>query len=79
MVVPLFVFETAGNHITQVQAIKYADRQAKVVFVGTCTHPVQFEAEEFELILRRELELTGSWMSYSAPFQVLNGMLHYAI
>ncbi|WP_291291274.1 galactitol-1-phosphate 5-dehydrogenase [Enterococcus sp.] len=62
------VFETAGNHITQVQAIKYADRQAKVVFVGTCTHPVQFEAEEFELILRRELELTGSWMSYSAPF-----------
>lgn len=62
------VFETAGNHITQVQAIKYADRQAKVVFVGTCTRPVKFEAEEFELILRRELELTGSWMSYSAPF-----------
>lgn len=62
------VFETAGNHLTQVQAIKYADRQAKVVFVGTCTRPVNFEAEEFELILRRELELTGSWMSYSAPF-----------
>jgi L-iditol 2-dehydrogenase/galactitol-1-phosphate 5-dehydrogenase len=62
------VFETAGNHLTQVQAIKYADRQAKVVFVGTCTRAVQFEAEEFELILRRELELTGSWMSYSAPF-----------
>jgi L-iditol 2-dehydrogenase len=62
------VFETAGNHITQVQAVKYAARKAKVVFVGTCTHPVQFEAEEFELILRRELELTGSWMSYSAPF-----------
>lgn len=62
------VFETAGNHVTQVQAVKYADRQAKVVFVGTCTRPVQFESEEFELILRRELELTGSWMSYSAPF-----------
>ena len=38
------------------------------MFVGTCTKPVTFEAEEFELILRRELELTGSWMSYSAPF-----------
>jgi len=62
------VFETAGNHITQVQSIKYAARRARVVFVGTCTHPVNFAAEEFELILRRELELTGSWMSYSAPF-----------
>lgn len=62
------VFETAGNHLTQVQAVRYADRNAKVVFVGTCTKPIQFEPEEFELILRRELELTGSWMSYSAPF-----------
>lgn len=62
------VLETAGNHITQVQAVQYAAPKAKVVFVGTCTRPVNFEAEQFELILRRELELRGSWMSYSAPF-----------
>lgn len=62
------VFETAGSPITQVQAIKYADRQGKVIFVGTCTKPVTFTPEEFELILRRELEITGSWMSYSSPF-----------
>ncbi|MBP1041057.1 galactitol-1-phosphate 5-dehydrogenase [Vagococcus sp. BWB3-3] len=62
------VFETAGTSITQVQSIIYANRQAKVSFIGTCTRPINFEAEEFELILRRELELTGSWMSYSAPF-----------
>lgn len=62
------VFETAGSNITQVQAVKYADRKGKVVFVGTCTKPIQFEPEVFELILRRELELTGAWMSYSAPF-----------
>lgn len=62
------VFETAGNHVTQVQAVKYANRRAQVVFIGTCTQAVQFDAKEFELILRRELKLTGSWMSYSAPF-----------
>ncbi|GAA3014762.1 galactitol-1-phosphate 5-dehydrogenase [Tetragenococcus solitarius] len=62
------VLETAGNHTTQVQAVQYADRKASVVFVGTCTKPVAFEPEQFELILRRELELKGSWMSYSAPF-----------
>lgn len=62
------VFETAGSPITQVEAVKFADRQGKVVFVGTCTKPIIFSPEEFELILRRELEITGSWMSYSSPF-----------
>ena len=62
------VFETAGSPVTQVQSIKYANRQGKVVFVGTCTKPVTFAPEEFELILRRELEVTGSWMSYSSSF-----------
>lgn len=62
------VFETAGNHLTQVQAIRFAARKGKVVFVGTAIKPVEFQAEEFELILRRELEIKGSWMSYSAPF-----------
>ncbi|AEB06535.1 Alcohol dehydrogenase GroES domain protein [Coriobacterium glomerans PW2] len=73
------VFETAGNHVTQVQAIRYADRCGKVVFIGTCTQPIDFDPETFELILRRELELTGSWMSYSAPFPgyVWNAALRY--
>ncbi|MGM0241117.1 tagatose 1,6-diphosphate aldolase [Enterococcus sp. AZ103] len=62
------VFETAGNHLTQVQAIKYAGNEGKVVYVGTCTKPVTFEPEDFEIILRRELMIKGSWMSYSAPF-----------
>lgn len=73
------VFETAGSNVTQVQSIRYADRKGKVVFVGTSTKPVNFEAEEFELILRRELELTGSWMSYSSPFPGFewHSALHY--
>lgn len=73
------VFETAGSSVTQVQAVRYAERKAKVVFIGTSTKPVNFEAEDFELILRRELELTGSWMSYSAPFPGFEwqSALHY--
>lgn len=62
------VFETAGSAATQVQAVKYAGRQGKVVYIGTCTREVTFSPEDFELILRRELEITGSWMSYSGPF-----------
>ena len=62
------VFETAGNPITQVQAIKYAGKHAKVVFIGKTTRPTTFQYQEFEQILRKELEITGSWLSFSAPF-----------
>lgn len=62
------VFETAGNNLTQVQAIKFADRKGKVVLVGTATKEVHMKPEEFEQILRKELEVKGSWMSYSTPF-----------
>lgn len=65
---PEVVFETAGNSLTQVQALKFAAPKGKVVFVGTSTRPVTLEPEEFEIILRRELEIRGSWMSYSTPF-----------
>jgi len=60
--------ETAGHPLTQVQAVEVAARGGQIVYVGTCTRPVAFEAEQFERILRGELTVTGSWMSYSAPF-----------
>lgn len=62
------VCETAGNPVTQVQAVQFANKQGKVILIGTCTKPVTFTPEQFEIILRRELEITGSWMSYSSPF-----------
>ncbi len=62
------VFETAGNPITQVQALKYAAKHAQVVFIGKTTKPTTFQYQEFEQILRKELEITGSWLSFSAPF-----------
>ncbi|GAB2024549.1 galactitol-1-phosphate 5-dehydrogenase [Lactovum odontotermitis] len=66
--VPEVVFETAGSSVTQKQALQYVKKFGKTVFIGTSTRDVKLEPELFEKILRGELEITGSWMSYSAPF-----------
>ena len=65
---PDVVIETAGSPITQVQAIEFVQRRGKIVYVGTCTQDIKFAPEIFEKLVRYELEVTGSWMSYSAPF-----------
>ncbi|WP_440870361.1 zinc-binding dehydrogenase [Staphylococcus shinii] len=65
---PDFVFETAGSSQTQLQSIKYVKHLGKVVFIGTATKDVNFDPKLFEQILRKEIIVTGSWMSYSAPF-----------
>jgi L-iditol 2-dehydrogenase len=65
---PEVVIETAGSSITQKQALEFVAKRGKVIYVGTSTRDVVFDPETFEKILRGELEVTGSWMSYSAPF-----------
>lgn len=65
---PEIVYETAGSNITQVQAIEYVAKRGKVVYIGTCKKDITFKPEVFEKILRGELEIRGSWMSYSSPF-----------
>ncbi|MGX7417409.1 galactitol-1-phosphate 5-dehydrogenase [Carnobacterium gallinarum] len=61
-------FETAGNPVTQVQAIEFTKKKGQVVYVGTSEKDVVFPAKVFEQIFRKELLITGSMMSYSAPF-----------
>ena len=63
-----YVFETAGNTITMKMAFKLATNKANVCFVGTPTRELSFTVEEWENMNRKEFTLTGSWMSYSAPF-----------
>lgn len=63
-----YVFETAGNTITMKLAFKLAANKANVCFIGTPTKDISFTVEEWENINRKEFYLTGSWMSYSAPF-----------
>ncbi|MDO4941810.1 MAG: galactitol-1-phosphate 5-dehydrogenase [Lachnospiraceae bacterium] len=63
-----YVFETAGNTITMKMAFELAANKANVCFVGTPTRELSFSVDEWENMNRKEFTLTGSWMSYSAPF-----------
>ncbi len=63
-----YVFETAGNTITMKMAFELAANKANVCFVGTPTKDLSFSVSEWENMNRKEFTLTGSWMSYSAPF-----------
>jgi len=63
-----YAFETAGNTATLKMAFEVAGNGASVCFIGTPTKNVEFTPREWEQLNRKELHLTGSWMSYSAPF-----------
>ena len=63
-----YVYETAGNTITMKMAFKLAANKASVCFIGTPTRELSFTVDEWEQMNRKEFTLTGSWMSYSAPF-----------
>ena len=63
-----YVFETAGNTITMKMAFELAANKAEVCFIGTPTRELSFTVDEWENMNRKEFKLTGSWMSYSAPF-----------
>ncbi|MBO5551839.1 MAG: zinc-binding dehydrogenase, partial [Lachnospiraceae bacterium] len=63
-----YVYETAGNTITMKMAFELAANKADVCFIGTPTRELSFTVAEWENMNRKEFKLTGSWMSYSAPF-----------
>ena len=63
-----FVFETAGNSMTMQYAFEIADNKSNICFIGTPTKDLTFTPKLFENMNRKEFRLTGSWMSYSAPF-----------
>ena len=62
------VFECAGSPVTINMAFKLAANKACVGMIGTPHSDVKFTWQEWELMNRKEFHLTGSWMSYSAPF-----------
>lgn len=63
-----FVFETAGVDITMKLAFEIAGNKSTVCYIGTPTKDLCFTPALLENMLRKEFYLTGSWMSYSAPF-----------
>lgn len=63
-----YIYETAGNTITMKMAFPLAANKAEICFIGTPTRELSFGVAEWENMNRKEFKLTGSWMSYSAPF-----------
>jgi L-iditol 2-dehydrogenase len=63
-----YVFETAGVVTTMRLAYQLAANRAHVCFVGTPQKELSYSPAEWENLNRKEMRLTGSWMSYSAPF-----------
>ena len=63
-----YVFDTSGNAAMMVKSLELAANKAVVCMVGTPKRDISFTVREWENLNRKELVLTGSWMSYSAPF-----------
>ena len=62
------VFETAGNPVTDLMCFELAGNKSHVTFIGTPHTNLTFTPRQWENTNRKEFYLTGSWMSYSAPF-----------
>ena len=65
---PDLTVETAGAAATRRLALEVAGKDGAVVFVGTPSTDLTLDPQTWEHILRKELTIRGSWMSYSAPF-----------
>ncbi|MFV0527495.1 MAG: galactitol-1-phosphate 5-dehydrogenase [Lachnospiraceae bacterium] len=63
-----YVFETAGQPATMQMAFSLAANKSNVCFIGTPHVDLSFTPSMWENMNRKEFKLTGSWMSYSAPF-----------
>lgn len=63
-----YIFETAGNTVTIKMAFELVSNKGEVSLIGTPTKELSFTVREWENLNRKEFHLTGSWMSYSAPF-----------
>jgi len=62
------VFESSGSNPAKLSAVRIAKGRGTVLLVGTSPRNITFEASLFERITRKELNIVGSWMNYSAPW-----------
>ena len=63
-----YVVDIAGVPATMRMCFQLAGNKSYVGLIANPSKEVSFSAEEWELMYRKEFYLTGSWMSYSAPF-----------
>ena len=62
------MIETSGVNAGEENAVLLAGRHGRVAFIGIPNAPVTLSQEAFDLVLRYEVSLMGSWNSMSAPF-----------
>lgn len=60
--------EAAGNDIGRDLSILSCAKQGKVILYGTSYGDVTFSKAAFDKVVREEVEIIGSWNSYSVPF-----------
>lgn len=63
-----YVFDNAGVQATMRLVFRLAANRGNVCLIANPTKPLTFTVDEWECLYRKEFRLTGSWMSYSAPF-----------
>lgn len=63
-----YVFVSTGSVAAMKSAFEIAANKARLCFIGTPTKEMSFSVREWENMNRKEFCLTGSWMSYSAPW-----------
>lgn len=62
------ILETAGTPQTVLHATAIAGPRAQIALVGTLHKDLTMSQQIFGQILRKELQILGCWMNYSAPF-----------
>ena len=63
-----YIFDATGNEAAMKESFRLAANKARICMIGTPKNPISFTVAEWEMMNRKEFLLTGSWMSYSAPF-----------
>ena len=63
-----WVFEAAGTEATIKLCLKLAGNRATICYIGTPSGDMTFSKSEWEQINRKELFITGSWMSGNSPY-----------
>ena len=58
---------------------RLAANRGNVCLIANPTKPLTFTVDEWECLYRKEFDLTGSWMGYSAPFPGMewSSVAHY--
>lgn len=62
------ILDTSGSPIAQNQAVSLAGKKGRIVFLGISNSELQLSAEAVNRLLRYELQIYGSWNSFSKPF-----------